>query len=89
MPATHLLGNPGDGFKIAMATLDIFRSTVGAAALGFARRALDEAARQRVNVVLAVSKRFDLARGPGIELGGEGAMRVVEERPGKEAAIGH
>ena len=34
---------PGEGFKVAMATLDIFRSTVGAAALGFARRALDEA----------------------------------------------
>jgi acyl-CoA dehydrogenase len=43
VPATHLLGNPGDGFRIAMATLDIFRSTVGAAALGFARRAFDEA----------------------------------------------
>jgi acyl-CoA dehydrogenase len=43
VPATHLLGKPGEGFKIAMATLDIFRSTVGAAALGFARRALDEA----------------------------------------------
>jgi acyl-CoA dehydrogenase len=43
VPAAHLLGKPGDGFKIAMATLDIFRSTVGAAALGFARRALDEA----------------------------------------------
>lgn len=40
---THLLGQPGEGFKIAMTTLDIFRSTVGAAALGFARRALDEA----------------------------------------------
>ena len=38
-----LVGTPGEGFKIAMATLDIFRSTVGAAALGFARRALDEA----------------------------------------------
>ncbi|GAB4359179.1 MAG: acyl-CoA dehydrogenase family protein [Gammaproteobacteria bacterium] len=37
------LGNEGEGFKIAMATLDIFRATVGAAALGFARRALDEA----------------------------------------------
>jgi len=37
------LGQPGAGFKAAMATLDIFRSTVGAAALGFARRALDEA----------------------------------------------
>ena len=33
----------GEGFKVAMATLDVFRSTVGAAALGFARRALDEA----------------------------------------------
>lgn len=43
VPAEQLLGKPGDGFKIAMATLDIFRSTVGAAALGFARRALDEA----------------------------------------------
>jgi len=36
------LGGPGDGFKVAMATLDIFRATVGAAALGFARRALEE-----------------------------------------------
>ena len=43
VPASHLLGNPGDGFKIAMANLDIFRTTVGAAALGMARRALDEA----------------------------------------------
>ncbi|HEY7726052.1 MAG TPA: acyl-CoA dehydrogenase family protein [Anaeromyxobacteraceae bacterium] len=39
-----MLGSPGDGFRIAMAVLDVFRSTVGAAALGFARRALDEAA---------------------------------------------
>jgi acyl-CoA dehydrogenase len=38
-----LIGNPGQGFKIALATLDVFRSTVGAAALGLARRALDEA----------------------------------------------
>ena len=38
-----MIGNPGDGFKVAMATLDVFRTTVGAAALGFARRALDEA----------------------------------------------
>ena len=37
-----LIGEPGQGFKIAMATLDVFRATVGAAALGFARRALDE-----------------------------------------------
>lgn len=37
-----LLGEPGAGFKVAMATLDVFRTTVGAAALGFARRALHE-----------------------------------------------
>jgi acyl-CoA dehydrogenase len=43
IPASNLLGVGGDGFKIAMATLDVFRATVGAAALGFARRALDEA----------------------------------------------
>jgi alkylation response protein AidB-like acyl-CoA dehydrogenase len=36
------LGSEGDGFKLAMQTLDIFRASVGAAALGFARRALDE-----------------------------------------------
>jgi acyl-CoA dehydrogenase len=41
--ADRLLGERGEGFKIAMATLDIFRSTVGAAALGLARRAFDEA----------------------------------------------
>ena len=41
--AGALLGRPGEGFKVAMATLDVFRSTVGAAALGFARCALDEA----------------------------------------------
>lgn len=43
VPAHRLLGQPGEGFKIAMATLDVFRSTVGAAALGFARRAFEEA----------------------------------------------
>jgi acyl-CoA dehydrogenase len=42
VPASHLLGAPGAGFKLAMRTLDIFRTSVAAAALGFARRALDE-----------------------------------------------
>jgi acyl-CoA dehydrogenase len=42
VPVANRIGGPGDGFKVAMATLDIFRSTVGAAALGFARRALHE-----------------------------------------------
>jgi acyl-CoA dehydrogenase len=43
IPAAHRLGKPGEGFKVAMQTLDIFRASVAAAALGFARRALDEA----------------------------------------------
>ena len=43
IPAAQMLGNSGDGFKVAMATLDVMRSTVGAAAVGFARRALAEA----------------------------------------------
>ncbi len=40
----RILGEPGQGFRIAMGTLDVFRSTVAAAALGFSRRAFDEAA---------------------------------------------
>ena len=43
VPDENRLGAPGEGFKVAMGTLDIFRPTVGAAALGFARRAMDEA----------------------------------------------
>lgn len=43
VPGPNLVGNAGGGFKIIMRTLDIFRSSVGAGALGFARRALDEA----------------------------------------------
>ncbi len=43
IPTSRRLGAPGGGFKLAMQTLDIFRASVAAAALGFARRALDEA----------------------------------------------
>lgn len=43
IPVSQLLGTAGEGFKIAMRTLDIFRPSVAAAAIGFARRALDEA----------------------------------------------
>ena len=46
LPAEALLGERGRGFAQAMATLDVFRTTVGAAALGFAKRALDEASRR-------------------------------------------
>jgi acyl-CoA dehydrogenase len=42
VPVSQRIGEDGEGFKIAMATLDVFRATVGAAALGFARRALAE-----------------------------------------------
>ena len=42
IPADAIVGEPGEGFRIGMETLNLFRVTVGAAALGFARRALDE-----------------------------------------------
>ncbi len=42
IPASRRLGREGDGFKLAIRTLDTFRTTVGAAACGMARRALDE-----------------------------------------------
>ncbi|MGA8615249.1 MAG: acyl-CoA dehydrogenase family protein [Xanthobacteraceae bacterium] len=60
VPASAMIGAPGEGFKIAMSTLDIFRATVGAAALGFARRALDEA--------VARAKTRELFGGPLAEL---------------------
>jgi acyl-CoA dehydrogenase len=56
----ELLGHPGQGMKIALGTLDVFRSTVGAAALGMARRALDEA--------LAHVKRRELFGAPMSDL---------------------
>jgi acyl-CoA dehydrogenase len=52
IPADAIIGEPGEGFRIGMETLNLFRVTVGAAALGFARRALDEAVRW------AKSRRF-------------------------------
>ena len=59
VPSERLLGAPGEGFKIAMATLDVFRSTVGAAALGFARRALDEAVTRATSRTVAGRPLFD------------------------------
>lgn len=46
IPRSAMIGSPGQGFKVAMQTLDIFRTSVAAAALGFARRALDESLRR-------------------------------------------
>jgi acyl-CoA dehydrogenase len=42
IPRSQMIGAPGQGFKIAMRTLDVFRTSVAAASLGFARRALEE-----------------------------------------------
>ena len=42
IPASRTVGEPGKGLRVALGTLDVFRATVGAAALGMARRALDE-----------------------------------------------
>ena len=58
VPLTQRIGAPGEGFKVAMRTLDVFRTSVAAAALGFARRAIDEAlhratTRKMFNQVLA------------------------------------
>jgi len=49
LPPSALLGERGRGFQQAMATLDVFRTTVGAAALGLAKRALDEATRRALS----------------------------------------
>jgi len=49
VPASHRLGPEGDGFKLAMRTLNIFRTSVAGAALGFGQRALDEALDHAVN----------------------------------------
>ena len=42
VPLSHRVGAAGEGFKVAMRTLDVFRTSVAAAALGFARRAMEE-----------------------------------------------
>jgi len=60
IPKANMIGAPGQGFKIAMATLDVFRSTVAAAALGFSRRALDEALRHSTGRHLFGAPLFDL-----------------------------
>ena len=59
VPASNRLGAPGDGFKIAMRVLEIFRPSVGAAALGMARRAMTEAverSRRRMTFGKALSE---------------------------------
>jgi len=58
--ASAMVGKPGEGFRIAMSVLDVFRSTVGAAALGFARRALEESIGRTSERTLFGAPLFDL-----------------------------
>ena len=60
VPKSAMIGEAGAGFRIAMSVLDVFRSTVGAAALGFARRALDESLARVQNRELFGAPLFDL-----------------------------
>lgn len=60
IPASAMIGKPGEGFRIAMSVLDVFRSTVAAAALGFARRALDESVNRAGSRELFGAPLFDL-----------------------------
>ncbi len=60
LPADALIGDPGAGFRVSMSVLDVFRSTVGAAALGFARRALDESLKRSAERKLFGAPLFDL-----------------------------
>lgn len=60
LPGSALIGEAGSGFRIAMSVLDVFRSTVGAAALGFARRALDESTKRVQERELFGAPLFDL-----------------------------
>ncbi|MEM1274141.1 MAG: acyl-CoA dehydrogenase family protein [Pseudomonadota bacterium] len=60
VPKAARIGAPGDGFRIAMSVLDMFRSSVAAAALGFARRALDESLGRVAVREIGGTKMFDL-----------------------------
>ena len=59
IPADAIVGEPGEGFRIGMETLNLFRVTVGAAALGFSTRALDEALRFATNRRLGTATLAD------------------------------
>jgi len=60
VPQSAMIGRPGEGFRIAMSVLDVFRSTVAAAALGFARRALDESLSRAAERELFGAPLFEL-----------------------------
>jgi len=95
IPAGNLLGKAGEGFKLAMRNLDVFRTTVAAAALGFARRALDEGlarARSRrmfgqllADFQLSQAKLADMAT--GVEAGALLTYRAAWARDTQGARI--
>jgi alkylation response protein AidB-like acyl-CoA dehydrogenase len=60
VPTNRVVGEPGKGLRVALGTLDIFRTTVGAAALGFARRAMAEAVRHVTHREMFGAKLSDL-----------------------------
>jgi len=65
LPVTAMIGSSGQGFKIAMSVLDVFRPTVAAAALGFARRALDESLDRVTTRHVQGAPLFDLQMAQG------------------------
>ena len=81
VPAELRVGAPGEGFKVAMATLDIFRSTVGAAALGLARRALSETVRfvgeRKIGDTVLASYQMTQARIADMATGVDAAALLV------------
>ena len=94
VPLANRLGQAGDGFKVAMATLDIFRSTVGAAALGFARRALHETVERAATRKLFGAPLGELQMTQGGHrrqrerrrcLGAPGLSRRLDQGPGRRA----
>jgi len=97
IPAAHLLGEAGQGFKLAMGNLDIFRSSVAAAALGFARRAFDEAmaharARRMFGATLADLQLTQAAIGDMATLIDSAALLTyraawLRDRPPKSGAV--
>ena len=60
VPADRVVGEPGRGLRVALGTLDVFRTTVGAAALGFARRAMAESMRHVTHRKMLGGKLSDL-----------------------------
>ena len=94
VPADAIVGEPGKGLRVALGTLDVFRTTVGAAALGFARRALDEAVGHVKGRVAFGKPLGGVPADPGAHRrhgdghrrgGAAGLSRRLDARPGRRA----